>query len=60
MTKQEYLKNPSVREFVKWIRPKLSVKNSFIHSYTDAKSKVIYNFDSIYDAYEKYKWQFSL
>ena len=45
MTKQQYLNSQSVKEFVKWIRPKLSAKNSFIHGYTDAKSKVIYNFD---------------
>lgn len=60
-TKAEYIAQPQVREFIKWIKPFLNEpspenKEPF-HSYTATRPKKDYTFSSIYDAYAQYFWK---
>ncbi len=56
MNEQEYINSPIVKEFIKWLGRKLTIPNSFCHSYTMLKPKQEWSCNSIYDAYLKYRW----
>ena len=66
MTKQQYLKSPIVKEFIKWLSVTLS--NVYVHNYQinnngptnnawiAYNNGINWNCTSIYDAYQKYHW----
>ena len=59
MNKTQFLNAESVQSFVKWIAPKLDTSGSFKHAYVMRKPKdVLWECDSIYSAFENYKWSF--
>ncbi len=63
MNKTTYIKNVNevnVNEvnFIKWIIPKIDNEHSFQHKYFNRKTKENWSCNSIYNAYEKYKWGF--
>jgi len=53
MTKNIYLANPDVNNFINWLGPKLDV--GFIHNYTFPNGTV-WNCNSIFNAYQNYIW----
>lgn len=55
MSEKEYLAQKDVKKFINWITNKLD--NNFEHSYFDRKTKIKWECNSIYNSYEKYKWQ---
>ncbi len=58
MRKLDYINSASVKDFVKWIEPKLDSPNGFCHSYQMKKPAKYWACDSIYSAYETYHWPF--
>lgn len=58
MKGQKYCGSPDVQEFIKWISNLLDTEDSFAHSYIIAKTKEKWKCDSIYTAFENYKWPF--
>lgn len=58
MDKLEFLKSPSVKDFVKWLGFKLDKPKSFMHLYTMKRGNKAWSCDSIYSAYERYHWPF--
>lgn len=66
MTKQQYLKSPIVKDFIKWLSVTLS--NVYVHNYQinnngptnnawiAYNNGINWNCTSIYDAYQKYHW----
>jgi len=60
MRKEEYLASQSVKNFISWIEPLLDTPQSFVHRYVKKRGKKPYEFDSLYSAYEKYDWGYSI
>jgi hypothetical protein len=60
MRKDEYLSSQTVRDFITWVEMPLDTPRAFIHSYIKKKGKKVYEFDSLYSAYEKYDWPYSI
>jgi len=56
MNKSTYSSDLDVNNFITWIEPKLSIENSFKHSYISKKPKGKFECNSIYSAYENYFW----
>ena len=54
MTKNEYLADPNVNNFIKWLGPKLDA--GFTHLYT-LPNRTVWSCNSIFNAYEKYDWK---
>ena len=59
MTKQTYLQHEPVAAFVKWLAARLD-SPVISHSWRGRKSGKLFESGSIYDAYTKYKWGFSV
>lgn len=59
MYRDEYLKNDDVSIFTKWLLPRLDMDGSLKHSYIDRRSGKTWACNSIYNAYEQYRWNFS-
>jgi len=57
MNLSTYKNDQDVKEFIEWIEPKLSIEDSFNHSYTTKKPIKTFKFNSIYSAFEKYEWK---
>lgn len=58
MRKADYINSASVKDFIKWIEPRLGSPNGFCHSYLMKKPAKHWACDSIYSAYETYHWPF--
>lgn len=56
MNEQEYLNQAVVKDFIKWIKPKLFTE--FKHSYTISRG-VMWECNSLFNAYEQYRWPIS-
>ena len=56
MNKSTYLNNATVQEFIGWLAPLIDQPNSLIHSYTNLRPKYNWNCNSIYSAFENYRW----
>lgn len=54
ITKEDFLENDSVQEFIDWLAGKLD--KDFYHSYINRKECAKWSCNSIYNAYEKYIW----
>lgn len=60
MNKIQYLNNEDVKSFIIWINSKLDKPNSFEHKYILKRPKgVKWECNSIFSAFENYKWGFS-
>lgn len=59
MNKQEYLEDQIIKDFINWVIPKISGDSKFYHEYLNSRDKSIWKCDSIYNAYENYKWKFT-
>lgn len=59
MNKADYLASKDVIPFLDWLSTRLDVSGSITHQYINRKTGAIWACDSLYDAYEKYKWPFS-
>ena len=59
MNKADYLASKDVMPFLNWLSTRLDVSGSITHQYINRKTGAIWACDSLYDAYEKYKWPFS-
>jgi len=59
MNKTEFLNTKSVKEFINWIQDKLDKPGSFSHSYNMKRPAMNWSCDSIYSAFENYRWPFS-
>tara|TARA_B110001469_G_scaffold88167_1_gene83653 strand:- start:172 stop:1017 length:846 start_codon:yes stop_codon:yes gene_type:complete len=59
MNKEKYLSQDIIKDFTEWVSPKISEKNKFNHKYYNAKTRTIWECDSIYNAFENYEWQFN-
>lgn len=58
MKKNEYCESSSVQEFISWISCLMDKEDSFMHTYIIAKTKEKWKCNSIYSAFENYKWPF--
>ena len=54
MNRESFVKDSSVNDFIQWLSTKLDA--GFIHSYTDRRTKKVWDCISVYNAYEKYQW----
>ena len=59
MNRSQYLADPHVREFLAWVRPKLSQDGAFVHHYVPARGSP-WNCRSLFDGYEHYDWPFKV
>lgn len=59
INKFDFLISGQVKEFIIWIEKILDMPRSFYHHYTMKKPAVDWSCDSIYAAFENYKWKFS-
>ena len=59
MKRDEYLENDDVSSFIKWLLPRLDMEGSFKHRYVDRRSGQTWGCNSVYNAYEQYRWNFS-
>jgi hypothetical protein len=59
MQKSEYLTKPIVNDFQSWIKPKIDSYKDFSHMYVDRRTNKIWTCQSIFEAHEKYSWQFT-
>ena len=56
MTRNDYLTNPTVKDFIEWLSGNLD--NATIrHQYLNRQSKTLWYCDSLADAYSVYQWQ---
>lgn len=58
MNKTTYLKNADVVNFVEWILPKIDTPGNFKHEYINLRPRKEWSCNSIYNAYENYRWGF--
>ncbi len=56
LSKSKFEEDGNVRDFIRWIRPKLDKENNFTHSYFHRDERKDYSFNSIYSAYSQYNW----
>lgn len=54
MNRESFMADNTVNDFVRWLSTKLDA--DFIHSYTDRRTKITWKCNSIYNAYEEYRW----
>ncbi|MEL6719708.1 MAG: hypothetical protein AAFP82_13425 [Bacteroidota bacterium] len=59
MNKKIYLSKKIVQDFILWTLPKINIQSQFEHSYYDLRSKSIWKCNSIFNAFENYKWKFT-
>ena len=59
MNKKEYLNTEAVREFINWMISKVSGETDFSHEYINGRDKTLWNCNSIFNAYENYKWRYN-
>lgn len=59
MNKQEYLNNEIVKEFINWLIPRISGKVEFFHDYINSRDKSLWKCNSIFNAFENYRWRFN-
>ena len=50
MNRESFVKDSSVNDFIQWLSTKLDA--GFIHSYTDRRTKKVWDCISVYNAYE--------
>lgn len=58
MNKQEYLGKEIVKEFIDWLIPRISGEVNFNHDYINSRDKSLWKCNSIFNAFENYKWGF--
>lgn len=58
MKRKEYCESSSVQAFISWLSSLIDKEDFFVHSYFIAKSKENWMCNSIYSAFENYKWSF--
>ena len=56
MNRGDYLRDPSVAEFVEWLRPRVRGDSLFLHEFTMLKPYREWSCRSIWQAYENYWW----
>ena len=59
LNRSQYLADPSVREFLEWVSPRLSQDGTFVHQYAPARGAP-WGCRSLFDAYQRYEWPFSV
>ena len=59
MTKLEFLADKDVIDFITWISSMIDKDAAFHHIYQTKRPKKYYEFNNIYDAFEKYYWGFN-
>jgi len=59
MQRCEFLARPAVNRFVHWMRGCLDRPRSFIHEYWSKKPRHHFRCDSLYAAFEQYRWPYS-
>jgi hypothetical protein len=59
MNKQEYLEQEIVKEFIDWLIPRIYGKVEFNHDYINSRDKSLWKCNSIFNAFENYKWRFN-
>lgn len=57
-TEQKYATLPHVTAFIDWLATELNSKTLFNHQYVDRRSGNTWSCDSLYGAYESYRWSF--
>ncbi len=57
MNRSQYLADDHVREFLEWVRPKLSEDGAFVHEYVPARGAP-WHCRSLFEAHERYQWPF--
>ena len=57
-TKQSYAALPHVSAFIGWLATELNSKTLFNHQYVDRRSGNTWSCDSLFGAYESYRWSF--
>lgn len=58
MNRDEFLTQDCVAAFADWIRSRLDVAGSFVHSYIDRRSGTGWECDCLLGASETYRWNF--
>lgn len=59
MKKQEYLGKEIVKEFIDWLIPRISGEVNFNHDYINSRDKSLWKCNTIFNAFENYKWGFN-
>lgn len=54
MDRECFVSDSAVNDFIQWFSTKLDA--GFMHSYTDRRTKKVWECISVYDAYKKYQW----
>ncbi len=57
MLKIDYLNNKEIQRFINWLSRNLD-NSTLEHSYQNRRTKTTIKFNSLYDAYAKYSWNF--
>lgn len=57
MLKIDYLNNKEIQRFINWLSRNLD-NSTLEHSYQNRKTKTTIKFNSLYDAYAQYSWNF--
>lgn len=57
MKRDEYLRQPEVKEFIKWLSARFEEPNSFCHSWNSMKPRTSFASSSLWDAHAKYEWK---
>ncbi len=55
-TKSSYLSDNDVQAFIQWAFPKLDQPGSLNHTHVSRRTKKVFRCDSLYSAYQNYKW----
>jgi hypothetical protein len=60
MIRHEYLARPQVSAFISWLAARLDTQDSFVHSFHMRKADSWWKCDSLFSAFQRYEWKFSV
>ena len=60
MRRHEYLARPQVSAFISWLAARLDTPDSFVHSFHMRKADSLWKCDSLFSAFQRYEWKFSV
>ena len=57
MTREDYLDDSAVKQFIEWLRPHILGEDSFPHQYQMLRPRRRWRCDSLWGAFENYEWR---
>jgi hypothetical protein len=60
LSREEYLNNLNVKDFIRWLESQLDTPGGFEHQYYLVKAKRQWRCSCLYEAYENYWWSYNM